>query len=575
MQTTLCVPLEVKPDSCARLVALIEALKQKLDDRSDTIRPNFSRLMEQVPVLHFMSMSVFLESDYDPIFIIEANFDGPTGPFWAMLDALIGDDLRHMLRCCKRPRDSTRSLYDSVTAQDATRFVAPYLEARTQRPSVFHHGNRGLTCARIQAERKLFLAIAKEIDPEAGPSPYRGIAPEEVHRKLRTALLADPEKQHAWLGEKALPRISALEYMSDWAKLLGFAFLLLLVLAAPGLLLVALHPGGGLKWAVLTVGVVLLLILAWRAAGDTSVARYGALAGAAALAAGAFAFHGIGGNQCWLFAVIGTPVGLAFLTLTLIAVANAPVGKSWAIGGAFVGAASLVVAGSAYAGLGWACWYMVAVGTASVVLCLAILVLWLRGLELRDSPQDRPELNERIRRKMLRREDWVTQNHMGSIVLIKPGALRSILIHTGHFALNLTLRAFKSSRAGYLGSLRTVHFAHWAFLDNHSRLLFLSNFDHSWDSYLDDFIEKAHGGLTLAWSCGVGFPTTRLLFGEGATQGRKFKAWALASRTVSRFWFSAYPDLTVDQIERHNRIADGLRQPRLSPTQAMKWMRDL
>lgn len=520
VQTTLCVPLEVKPDSCARLVSLIEALKQKLDDRSDTVRPNFSRLLELVPVLHFMSMSVFLDSDYDPIFIIEANFDGPAGPFWAMLEALIGDDLRHMLRCCKRPRDSTRSLYDSVTAQDATSFVAPYLEARTQRPSVFHHGNRGLTCARIQAERKLFLAIAKEIDPEAGPSPYRGIAPEQVHGKLRAALLADPKREHAWLEEAAPPRISALEYVSDWAKLLGFAILLLLVLAAPGLLLVALDPSGGLKWAVLTVGVVLLLILAWRAAGDTSVARYGALAGAAALGAGAFAFLGVG-----------------------------------------VGAGQ--------------CWSMVAVGIASVVFCLTLLVLWLRGLELRDSPQDRPELNERIRRKMLRREDWVTQNHMGSIVLIKPGALRSILIHAGHFALNLALRACKSSRAGYLGSLRTVHFAHWAFLDNHSRLLFLSNFDHSWDSYLDDFIEKAHGGLTLAWSCGVGFPTTRLLFGEGATQGRKFKAWALASRTVSRFWFSAYPDLTVDQIERHNRIADGLRQPRLSPTQAMKWMRDL
>jgi hypothetical protein len=35
--------------------------------------------------------------------------------------------------------------------------------------------------------------------------------------------------------------------------------------------------------------------------------------------------------------------------------------------------------------------------------------------------------------------------------------------------------------------------------------MFLSNFDNSWDSYLDDFIEKAHTGLTLAWGSGVGF----------------------------------------------------------------------
>jgi hypothetical protein len=57
--------------------------------------------------------------------------------------------------------------------------------------------------------------------------------------------------------------------------------------------------------------------------------------------------------------------------------------------------------------------------------------------------------------------------------------------------------------------MRTIHFAHWAFVSNGSRLMFLSNFDHSWDSYLDDFIEKAHGGLTLAWGSGVGFPPTR------------------------------------------------------------------
>ena len=69
--------------------------------------------------------------------------------------------------------------------------------------------------------------------------------------------------------------------------------------------------------------------------------------------------------------------------------------------------------------------------------------------------------------------------------------------------------------------MRTVHFAHWAFINNGSRLMFFSNFDHSWDSYLDDFIEKAHGGLTLAWGSGVGFPPTRFLVLDGASHGRQ------------------------------------------------------
>ncbi len=65
---------------------------------------------------------------------------------------------------------------------------------------------------------------------------------------------------------------------------------------------------------------------------------------------------------------------------------------------------------------------------------------------------------------------------------------------------------------------------------------------------------------------GVGFPPTRFLVLDGASHGRKFKAWARHSMAVSRFWFSAYRDLTVDQIERNARIADGLRKATLEST---------
>ena len=110
---------------------------------------------------------------------------------------------------------------------------------------------------------------------------------------------------------------------------------------------------------------------------------------------------------------------------------------------------------------------------------------------------------------MTRREDRIPQNHMGSVVVVKPGVLRSALFRAGYLGLGLVLRVVATD--GYLGSMRTVHFAHWAFVNNGSRLMFFSNFDHSWDSYLDDFIEKAHGGLTLAWGSCIGFPPTRFL----------------------------------------------------------------
>jgi hypothetical protein len=44
---------------------------------------------------------------------------------------------------------------------------------------------------------------------------------------------------------------------------------------------------------------------------------------------------------------------------------------------------------------------------------------------------------------------------------------------------------------------------------------------------------------------------------------------------VSRFWYSAYRDFTVDQIERNARIACGLRKETMSEQEAAAWARDL
>jgi hypothetical protein len=208
-----------------------------------------------------------------------------------------------------------------------------------------------------------------------------------------------------------------------------------------------------------------------------------------------------------------------------------------------------------------------------LVLSIPAVFLWLRWLERRDSHHDAPPIDQHELRKMTHREDWIPQNHMGSLVLVKPGILRAALFRAGHLGLGLIIRVIVTD--GYLGTMRTIHFAHWAFVNNGSRLMFFSNFDHSWDSYLDDFIEKAHGGLTLGWSSGIGFPPTRFLVLDGASHGRQFKAWARHSMAVSRFWFSAYKDYTVDQIERHARIADGLRKTSLQPEEAIAWARDL
>jgi hypothetical protein len=545
-QATFCVPLEVKPESCSRLSALVEEMRRQEDTGQPNLPENFARIKRDIPALHFLSMSVFTAVDYDPLFILEANFDGPPSILWGQIEAAFGPRLREILRCCKKPLTRDSALYEAVTAPGSQVPVAPYLEARVQRPSVFHHGNRGLTRNQILDEAGLFAAARGELDAviEDGPSPYRGINANAIHALLRKKMLS----AYPWLADRPRRRISLTEHALDILKLLAFAIGVLLMLSLPGIALAAALP-----WREYLLVVLFFAVFA----GALIYRKREPLPGTdvpTEFSLGTFFLRST--------PLIAGYVLVATALLVLLAVV-----PSWIL--STVGLRNDVDFREAFrlvAGI-------VLLGLVSLSAIVPLIVLWLRYLELRDSSHDSPQVNERLFREMVRREDWVAQNHMGSIVMIKPGILRTAIIRAGHLGLGLVLRIVATD--GYLGSMRTIHFAHWAFLNNGSRLLFFSNFDHSWDSYLDDFIEKAHGGLTLAWGCGVGFPPTRFLVYDGASHGRKFKNWALASRAVSRFWYSAYPTLTVDQIERNNRIAAGLRRPRMTEEEATKWAQDL
>jgi hypothetical protein len=95
-------------------------------------------------------------------------------------------------------------------------------------------------------------------------------------------------------------------------------------------------------------------------------------------------------------------------------------------------------------------------------------------------------------------------------------------------------------------------------VDGGRRLLFLSNYDGSWESYLNDFIDKAAIGLTAVWSNTVGFPRTRFLAFRGARDGPRFKHWARANQTATTAWYRAYDGLTLATIDNNSAIREGL-----------------
>jgi hypothetical protein len=109
--------------------------------------------------------------------------------------------------------------------------------------------------------------------------------------------------------------------------------------------------------------------------------------------------------------------------------------------------------------------------------------------------------------QLLAQEDQpgVVQNHMARLAQVKPGRFRRRLLALVLWSAN---RVARVSTQGSLAGIPTIHFAHWSLIDGGQRLLFLSNYDGSWGSYLDDFIDRASDGLTLIWSNTVGFPRT-------------------------------------------------------------------
>ncbi|MDB5127082.1 hypothetical protein [Mucilaginibacter sp.] len=203
-----------------------------------------------------------------------------------------------------------------------------------------------------------------------------------------------------------------------------------------------------------------------------------------------------------------------------------------------------------------------------IVVLVLVTVLILRFKEEHEQVVvPRPSVSEI--ELLINTENRITQNHLANITDIKPGPFRLILLKVVLFAANLLAR---TSTKGKLGGIPSIHFAHWSIINQNKQLLFLSNYDGSWTSYLDDFIDKAAAGLTGIWSNTQGFPYTRFLVLDGARDEIRFKGYARNHQVPSLVWYSAYRDLTVQNIDKDSRIRENLFN-KLSVAEIKEWLK--
>ena len=209
-----------------------------------------------------------------------------------------------------------------------------------------------------------------------------------------------------------------------------------------------------------------------------------------------------------------------------------------------------------------------------IVLFVVLAVAALAVVRLRVLEQTDPELCSRPPREsvadLARLEDHDVTNQFSAMGTLKPGPLRLWTTRLVLYLIDWAARHIY--KRGRLARVRSIHFARWVFLDGRRRVIFLSNYDGSVESYMDDFINKVGFGLNVVFGNGIGYPRVRWLLLDGCHDERKFKDYLRRHQMPTQVWYKAYPGLTAVDLERNGRLRQGLDASSLSERAAREWV---
>jgi hypothetical protein len=143
------------------------------------------------------------------------------------------------------------------------------------------------------------------------------------------------------------------------------------------------------------------------------------------------------------------------------------------------------------------------------------------------------------------REDVVTQNQLTLITVVRSGQVdrvRAVMSAIDSYSRRLAPR-------GSLIGISTIHFVRWLLLDEGRRLMMVSDYDGSWEAYIDEFAELILSGLDAIWETSDGYPP------DGARDLPAFKRFLRSHQVASDVFFSAYPEETVLNIVNDHAFA--------------------
>ena len=200
------------------------------------------------------------------------------------------------------------------------------------------------------------------------------------------------------------------------------------------------------------------------------------------------------------------------------------------------------------------------------------LFLTARYLELKmkrkleKNPPKQRNLDE-----VLSSEDLVMQNQLTIYAtLAKPYWFKKTILKSTLwlFRLNGGYLATK----GVLSGITTIHFARWVLFDDYKYIMFCSNYDGAWESYLGEFIDRAAAPMNLTFGQSYGYPPVKWLFWDGAFDEQAFKHVVRQHQYPVEFFYTAYPNLTIKNILNNKELRQGLSKKHLSAKKLDAWL---
>jgi hypothetical protein len=127
-------------------------------------------------------------------------------------------------------------------------------------------------------------------------------------------------------------------------------------------------------------------------------------------------------------------------------------------------------------------------------------------------------------------------------------------------------RLFASKLLG-LQTLSMIHYARWVIVRaedfprlsadqkkenlSYAYMLFLSNFNGTWEQYVDSFSAAIPSGLNLLWFANVGWPKS--------VPEQPFHRYVLRNQITTDHYYNAYPMAASNDVKSAARVKDALR----------------